>query len=93
MHEAAIEMFSELRMYKEAQRVAQETAGVDVNALFRKQAQWEQESGDKVRAPWLQYRMFPPLLSHVPAVAVACSRRCCRMFPPLLSHVPAVAVA
>jgi intraflagellar transport protein 122 len=50
MHEAAIEMFSELRMYKEAQRVAQETAGVDVNALFRKQALWEQESGDKAAA-------------------------------------------
>jgi hypothetical protein len=83
MHEAAIEMFSELRMcvglsvfvslslyplcsvamffgclavvvkglrrYKEAQKVAQDTPGVDVNALFRKQALWEQETGDKVR--------------------------------------------
>ena len=35
--------------YNEAQRVAQETSGVDVNVLFRKQAQWEQESGDKVQ--------------------------------------------
>jgi hypothetical protein len=34
--------------YKEAQKVAQETPGVDANALFRKQALWEQESGDKV---------------------------------------------
>ena len=28
--------------------MAQDTSGVDVNALFRKQAMWEQESGDKV---------------------------------------------
>ena len=28
--------------------MAQDTPGVDLNALFRKQALWQQESGDKV---------------------------------------------
>ena len=50
--------------------MAQDTSGVDVNALFRKQAMWEQESGDKVprtTAPaaaasvvYLSQRRLPP---------------------------------
>jgi hypothetical protein len=57
--------------YNEAQRVAQETSGVDVNALFRKQAQWEQESGDKVDPP----STMPPALRRRDTVSQAAAAR------------------
>ena len=49
--------------YKEAQKVAQDTPGVDVNALFRKQALWEQETGDKVRCSRVSCRRHHAPLS------------------------------
>jgi hypothetical protein len=57
--------------YNEAQRVAQETSGVDVNVLFRKQAQWEQETGDKVDPP----STMPPTLRRRDAVSQAAAAR------------------